>query len=105
MTRVNAWRVFFVPTLISLLAVTAPSSLARTDQWNKHIKAARQDFSEGVSEKYFHAWGEARPYPHFAKAEEELLAACRPAAQDAVCWRIRFSTRTMSAGTSTLTAS
>jgi tetratricopeptide (TPR) repeat protein len=75
MTRVNGCRVAFVFALISLLTVTAPSSLAQAYQWNKHIKAGRSDFSGGISEKYSHAWGEARDYPHFVKAEQELLAA------------------------------
>lgn len=61
--------------LISLLAAATPSSWAQEDQWDKHMKAGRKDFAQGMGEKYFHAWGDARPYPSFGKAEEEFLAA------------------------------
>lgn len=61
--------------LFSLFVAAVPSLWAQADQWDKHMRAGRKDFSQGLGEKYFHAWGDARPYPSFGKAEEEFLAA------------------------------
>ena len=65
------------PLALALIFLFFPASSCRAqeDQWNKHMKAAEKDYEEGRKEKYVHAWGYAQPYPHFLKAEQELLAA------------------------------
>jgi Tetratricopeptide repeat len=75
MTRAQTSRVSLVLALFFLFVAAAPGLWAQEDQWDKHMKAGRKDFSQGMSEKYFHGWGDARPYPSFGKAEEEFLAA------------------------------
>jgi tetratricopeptide (TPR) repeat protein len=39
------------------------------------MNAADKDYREGLKEKYIHGWGSDYPYPHFVKAEKDLLAA------------------------------
>jgi len=65
------------PLALALIFLFFPASSCRAqeEQWNKHMKAAEKDYEEGRKEKYVHAWGYAQPYPHFLKAEQELLAA------------------------------
>ena len=65
------------PLALALIFLSFPASPcpAQEDQWNKHMKAAEKDYEDGRKEKYVHAWGYAQPYPHFLKAEQELLAA------------------------------
>lgn len=71
----SAARVSLTLALISLLVPAAPSLWAQADQWEKHMKSGRKDYSGGMNQKYFHGWGNAGPNPQFAKAEEEFLAA------------------------------
>jgi tetratricopeptide (TPR) repeat protein len=75
MTRASAARVSFALMLISLGVPATPSLWAQENQWDKLMKAGGKAARDGMKEKYFHAWGDARPYPHFVKAEEEFLAA------------------------------
>jgi tetratricopeptide (TPR) repeat protein len=75
MTGTRTSRGSLVLALISLFVGAPPSLRAQEDQWDKHMKAGRKEFVQGMREKYFHAWGDARPYPSFGKAEEEFLAA------------------------------
>lgn len=71
----SAARVSLTLALISLSVPAAPSLWAQADQWEKHMKSGRKDYSGGMNQKYFHGWGNAGPNPQFAKAEEEFLAA------------------------------
>jgi tetratricopeptide (TPR) repeat protein len=75
MTRSRTFKNSLVLAMVSLFVAAAPSSWAQEDQWDKHVKAGRKDFAQGMREKYFHGWGDARPYPSFGKAQEEFLAA------------------------------
>lgn len=71
----SAARVSFTLALISIFVPAAPSVWAEADQWEKHMKSGSKAYSGGMSQKYFHGWGNAAPNPQFAKAEEEFLAA------------------------------
>src|SRR5271169_2869795 len=64
-----------VLALISLLGAATPSLWAQGEHWEKLMKAADKDYLEGLKEKYLHGWGSDYPYPHFVKAEKDLLAA------------------------------
>ncbi len=74
-THVSAARASLTLALISILVAAAPCLWAQADQWEKHMKSGRKAYSGGMSQKFYHGWGNAGPNPQFAKAEEEFLAA------------------------------
>jgi tetratricopeptide (TPR) repeat protein len=74
-TRPSTARVWLSLTLISIFVPAASSLWAQADQWEKLMKSGGKAYSGGMSQKYFHGWGDAAPNPQFAKAEEEFLAA------------------------------
>ncbi len=73
----HSWaaRVWVILALISIFVPAAPLLWAQADQWEKLMKSGSKAYSGGMSQKYFHGWGDAAPNPQFAKAEEEFLAA------------------------------
>jgi tetratricopeptide (TPR) repeat protein len=75
MTHASASKSSLALASIFLFLAATPPSWAQADQWEKHMKAGRKEYAEGMNEKYIHAWGNTGPYPHFTKAEEEFLAA------------------------------
>jgi Tetratricopeptide repeat len=74
-TRPSAARVWLTLTLISIFVAAASSLWAQADQWEKLMKLGSKAYSGGMSQKYFHGWGNSAPNPQFAKAEVEFLAA------------------------------
>ncbi len=74
-TRPSAARVWLTLTLIPVFVAAASSLWAQADQWEKLMKSGSKAYSGGMSQKYFHGWGNAAPNPQFAKAEAEFLAA------------------------------
>jgi tetratricopeptide (TPR) repeat protein len=74
-THVLAARCSLTLALISILIPAAPCLWAQADQWENNMKSGHKAYSDGMSQKYFHGWGDAGPNPEFAKAEKEYLAA------------------------------
>jgi tetratricopeptide (TPR) repeat protein len=70
-----AARVSLPFVLLFIFATASPCAHAQEDQWEKHMKSGRKAYSDGMKQRYFHAWGNPGPSPQFTKAEEELLAA------------------------------